>query len=165
LAIDPASRGFGFAVMEGQKTLVDWGVKRTRSDKKAETLLKVWKLIRHYRPRMLILENGNAKGSRRCKRVRKLLTDIRAMAENKRVKTRSVSLLLVKKVFLAFRATTKHQIAQVIATQLPELAPRLPRQRKLWMPEDYRMSIFDATALALTYFYTHPARQGSVHNR
>jgi Holliday junction resolvasome RuvABC endonuclease subunit len=154
LAIDPVSRGFGFAVMEGQTALVDWGVKRTRSDKKAETLSKVQALIQHYRPRTLILENGNAKGSRRCERVRRLLTDIRAMAENKRVKTCSVSPLLVKKVFLAFRATTKHQIAQVIATQLPELALRVPRHRKPWMPEDYRMSIFDATALALTYFYS-----------
>jgi len=29
---------------------------------------------------------------------------------------------------------------------------RLPRLRKPWMSEDYRMSIFDAVALALTIF-------------
>ena len=33
--------------------------------------------------------------------------------------------------------------------QFPELAPRLPRFRKLWMSEDERMSIFDALSLAL----------------
>jgi hypothetical protein len=39
-----------------------------------------------------------------------------------------------------------------IAKRFPELAPRLPRFRKPWMSEDYRMSIFDAVAMALTLF-------------
>jgi hypothetical protein len=30
---------------------------------------------------------------------------------------------------------------------------RLPRFRKAWMSEDYRMSIFDAAAFATTYFH------------
>ncbi len=29
---------------------------------------------------------------------------------------------------------------------------RLPRFRKPWMSEDYRMSIFDAVALAIAFF-------------
>ena len=33
-----------------------------------------------------------------------------------------------------------------MANHFPELAPRLPRFRKPWMSEDYRMSIFDAIA-------------------
>ena len=31
LAIAPSTRGFGFAVLEGQDTLVDWGVVKCRS--------------------------------------------------------------------------------------------------------------------------------------
>ena len=50
-------------------------------------------------------------------------------------------------------ATTKQEIAIAIAERFPELAPRLPRSRKPWMSEDYRMSIFDAVALALTFFF------------
>jgi len=50
-------------------------------------------------------------------------------------------------------ATTKQEIAIAIAERFPELAPRLPRFRKPWMSEDYRMSIFDAVALALTFFF------------
>src|ERR1043166_3013923 len=162
LAIDPASRGFGFVVMEGQTALVNWGVKQTRGDKQAETLSKVQGLIRHYRPHALILEDGQAKGSLRRERIRKLLTDIRALAENEKVKTCRVSAALTKKVFLTFRAKTKHQIADAIAAQLPELATRLPPKRKPWMSEDYGMSIFDAAALALTYFYARPVRQTPV---
>ena len=47
----------------------------------------------------------------------------------------------------------KQEIAIAIAERFPELAPRLPRFRKPWMSEDYRMSIFDAVALALTFFF------------
>ena len=47
----------------------------------------------------------------------------------------------------------KQEIAIAIAERFPELAPRLPRSRKPWMSEDYRMSIFDAVALALTFFF------------
>jgi hypothetical protein len=39
-----------------------------------------------------------------------------------------------------------------IAKRFPELALRLPRFRKPWMSEDYRMSIFDAAAFGLAYF-------------
>jgi hypothetical protein len=35
---------------------------------------------------------------------------------------------------------------------LPELAPYRPPRRKLWMSEDDRMAIFDAAALAATFF-------------
>ena len=44
------------------------------------------------------------------------------------------------------------QIAEAIARSYPELKPHLPTARKLWMSENLRMSIFDATALVLTYF-------------
>jgi len=68
----------------------------------------------------------------------------------------------VKKVFAVFRANTKHEIAHAVAQQLPELAPRLPRFRKPWMSEDYRMAIFDAAALALTYFHSQPFSRDDV---
>jgi len=49
-------------------------------------------------------------------------------------------------------APNKQEIAGAIAKRFPELAPRLPRFRKPWMSEDYRMSIFDAVGLAITFF-------------
>lgn len=38
LAIDPSTRGFGFAVLEGPNRLIDWGVKETKVDKKRKIL-------------------------------------------------------------------------------------------------------------------------------
>jgi len=156
LAIAPKPRGFGFAILESPTTLIDWGVKATRQQKEATTLAKVAELIRHYQPEVFVFED--CRKSRRCPRVRRLLDHICNLAIHKSVRPRSVPASRVRKVFLSFHARTKHEIAQVIAQQLPDLAPRLPRYRKPWMSEDYRMAIFDAAALALTYFYTRPMR-------
>ena len=60
---------------------------------------------------------------------------------------------MIRTFFSEYDAITKYQIATTIAQWLPEFEPRLPPFRKPWMSEDYRMSIFDAVALALTFFY------------
>jgi hypothetical protein len=65
---------------------------------------------------------------------------------------RSFSRVKVKLVFSESGAQTKQEIAVAIAKRFPELAPRLPRFRKPWMSEDYRMSIFDAVGFGLTFF-------------
>jgi len=41
LAIAPATRGFGFAVLEGLDMLADWGVKEAKGDKNNQSLGKV----------------------------------------------------------------------------------------------------------------------------
>ena len=53
-----------------------------------------------------------------------------------------------------FGLATKRQIAEAIAREFPELEPRLPPVRKIWMSEDRRMSIFDAVSLAITFFHS-----------
>jgi hypothetical protein len=58
----------------------------------------------------------------------------------------------VRQLFAADGAVTKFQIAKIIAEEILELAPRLPGERKIWLPEHANMSIFDAASLALTYF-------------
>jgi Holliday junction resolvasome RuvABC endonuclease subunit len=160
LALDPTSRGFGFAVLESPTTIIDWGVKAIREKEENAILAKVLELIRLYRPEVLVLED--CKNSRRCARVQSLLDRLVDVAATEDLKCRCFSTLRVKKVFQTFRARTKHEIAQAIAQQLPELAPSLPPYRKLWMSEDYQMPVFDAVALALTYFYSQPVRNAVV---
>jgi hypothetical protein len=52
-----------------------------------------------------------------------------------------------------FGLGTKRQIAEAIAREFPELGPRLPPVRKIWMSEDRRMGIFDAVSLAVSFFH------------
>jgi hypothetical protein len=160
LAIDPTSRGFGFVVLESPTMLVDWGVKSTRPNEATKTLAKVLEVIRHYRPEIIVLEDHRE--TRRCARIQSLLDRICRLATSEGLKSRSIKVSRVKKVFRTFRANTKYEIAHAVAQQLPELAPRLPPYRKPWMSEDYRMAIFDAAALALTYFHSRLVRSLSV---
>jgi len=68
LAIDPSVRGLGFAILEGPNQLIDWGVKETKTDKKRRSLKLVDELIEQYRPIVIVVEDYEAKGSRRCRR-------------------------------------------------------------------------------------------------
>ena len=51
-----------------------------------------------------------------------------------------------------------------IANRFPELDPRLPRFRKPWMSEDYRMSIFDRWRLP-SPFYVQEQSEGVPDKR
>ena len=150
LAIAPSTRGFGFAVLEGRETLVDWGVKTVKGDKNIQSLAKVEDLIAHYQPGTLVLEDTSAKNSRRSPRIRKLCQQIIKMASNRKVSIKLFSRDQVMKTFILDGRGTKHALAEIIAKRFPEeLGSRLPPERKPWMSEDSRMNIFDAVALAL----------------
>jgi RNase H-fold protein (predicted Holliday junction resolvase) len=63
LAIDPSTRGFGFAILEGPERLIDWGVKETTVDKNRRVLKLINDLIDEYQPNAIIVEDCSAKGS------------------------------------------------------------------------------------------------------
>jgi hypothetical protein len=153
LAIDPMSYGFGFVVLESPTIVVDWGMPFIRRGNPEKTLAEIAALIKLYEPGVLIIEEPQ--GSRRCDRIQKLLEEV-SQIKVKGLKVRRLRAKRVKKVFQAFGAETKYENAHVIARQLPDLASRLPRFRKPWMSEDKRTCIFDAAALALTYFHSRP---------
>lgn len=150
LAIAPSTRGFGYAVVEGFDGLVNWGVKQLDEDKSAKSLEQVQKLISHYRPELLVLEDAAAKTSRRAPRIRELTDELVKLASKSRVKVTLFNREEIRRAFFAEGKGTKHEIATIIAGRYPdELQTRLPPKRKAWMPVDYRMDIFDAVALAL----------------
>src|SRR5262245_1336760 len=96
IAIDPSTRGFGFAVLEGPNRLIDWGVKETKTDKKNRSLKLIGDLIEQYQPSVVVVEDYAVKGSRRCGRVRELINDISQLAVKRKVKVRSFSRAKVK---------------------------------------------------------------------
>src|SRR5437867_10684664 len=115
LAIDPSTRGFGFAILEGPERLIDWGVKETKSDKNNRSLRLISELIEQYEPSVLVLEDYVGKGSRRCRRVAELIEEIRELAVKRKLKVRSFSRLHIKQAFAESGAGTKYEIAIAIA--------------------------------------------------
>ncbi len=153
LAIDPTPNGFGFAVMEGVDSLIDWGVRIAgQDDKNSRCLVLVSELIEIYRPDYLILEELRKGRSPRSQRVHELIELIANRASERDVKVRRFAKSQIRRTFSDSGRATKEQIAARTAERLPELRPRLPRHRFPWMSENYSMAVFDAAALGLTYF-------------
>ena len=150
LGISPSTRGFGFALLEGLDTLVDWGVKSVTGDKNNGSIKRVEGLIAHYQPDVLVLEDTSTKDSRRAIRIRALSRKIIVLAARRKVSVALFSQEQVRRVFFADGQGTKHALAEILAKRFPEeLGSRLPPKRRPWMSEDYRMDIFEAAALVL----------------
>jgi hypothetical protein len=152
LAAFPSAKGFGYAVFEGPGSLIDWGVKTAHGvQKNRQSLQKMRELLTFYRPDVVVLEDYDGHGSRRARRIEILINLIAAHAHGEGMRTASFSRAEVR---ACFGLIAKREIAEAIVREFPELEPRLPPVRKIWMSEDRRMNIFDAVALALTFFDT-----------
>lgn len=151
LALDPITRGFGFAVLEGPVTLVDWGIRYAPNDDARAPLQRIGDLIDLYNPDVIVTEDPGHQKSRRCARVGGLIEKVQRLATDD-LEVHLISASLVRKVFGDDEVVTKHGIATIVAEHFPELAPRLPPRRRVWMAEDRRGAIFDAAAFGLTYF-------------
>ena len=150
LAIAPCTKGFGYAVLEGHKILVGWGVKTVEGDKNTGAIEKVEDMIAHYNPQVMVLEDTAIRGSRRSPRIKRLTKRLVAVAERRNIKVALFSQKQIRQVFLGDCPGTKHALAEIIAARFPEeLGFLLPPKRRDWMSQDSRMDIFDAVALAL----------------
>jgi Holliday junction resolvasome RuvABC endonuclease subunit len=149
LAVSLSSRGFGYAVMEGDNDLIAYGKKIFSEDKNARTMTHLEKLIAFYQPDILVLHDVNAEGTYRALRIKKLHRRVFALAKKRNLKVMEVSGTDLRNTLLGNKSGTKQEMAEVVAKQFPEqLASRLPPKRKSWQSEDTRMDIFDAVALA-----------------
>ena len=148
LGIDPFSRGVGFAAVEEQFGLVDWGLRTTGRADNRKAVRLIEKLINHYQPDVLALEDWESTGSRRCERV-EILLNLIANGAWKDMQVRLVSVKEVRRLGPIPDTGTKYGRASFFAAQFPELRAFLPPVRKIWMSEDSRMSIFDAVGFAL----------------
>ena len=59
LAVAPSTRGFGFAVMEGEKTIIECATRTANGKKKnAQSIIKLKKLFDSYQPGVLVLQDA-----------------------------------------------------------------------------------------------------------
>jgi hypothetical protein len=145
VAIDPTRTGFAFAILEAPRHLVDRG-QRTARPKSGDLVRKVNALLSKHYPAVLVLEDLAAPGARRRKRARREIRSLARLALKRGVKVRLVSRLAVRAAFAPEQG--KYEVAVRLAEIFPELRDRLPWKRKVYMPEDPRMNVFDAVGLA-----------------
>jgi len=153
LAVQLFHRGFAYVLFEGPESPFDWGTKEIKQrDKNTGTLVEAKRLIDRYRPEVLVIGEMDGKATPRTSRIRKLYRMLVHLAAAEYVDVHRCSRSEVRACFAAVGARTKQEIAKAIARQIPAFAHRLPRPRREWMGADSRQSLFDAVALALTYY-------------
>jgi Holliday junction resolvasome RuvABC endonuclease subunit len=158
LAIAPWTKGFGYAVLEGRGSFVDWGLKTVKGNKNSECLKRIKDLIEYNRPNALVLEDTSGKVARRAPRIRALIRKIAALASENKIEVVFFSHREVAESLLPNENATKYEVAQYLATRYPdELAHRLPPKRTAWKGEDARRKIFDAVALT-EYYFSKPSK-------
>lgn len=154
LAIDPASRGLGFALLEGPLALIDWGFYNAREDRDARCLAQLIWMLAKFEPDVLVIEDfGTGKG-RRPARVRALADAFAATAKENGIACHRISRKTVRSRFPSCQ--TKYDIASALAARFPEIKPWCPPRRKIWLTEDPRINIFDALSLAVTHLTRAP---------
>jgi hypothetical protein len=123
-------------------------------EKREKLLARVDTIFARHQPDVVILQDMSKRGTHRPHRIRRLNETITKQAEGYGLHVRFFSRNEVRRCFAYLQTASKDTIAAAIAKHIPVLGRFLPPPRKLWRSEDARMGIFDAAALALTFFYT-----------
>lgn len=144
------TRGISFALFEGVAVPVDWGIKTLKS--KQDYVEQARLLLHLFDPKVLVLQDCGGKLSRCTKLIEKLIGEIAALAKKKGMRVFFYSRDEVRSCFAYYGAQTKDEIAREIAKLLPEFERFVPPMRGIWRSEAYRMRLFDALALVITYY-------------
>lgn len=153
LAVHPTTRGYGWVLFEGPMAPVDWGMASSKRASNAKLLARFERLLQRYEPAALVLEEFE--GKVRVDRIQRLCRAMIHFAASRGMDTPVYHRGVIRTVFGSVGATTRYEIAQVIAQHLDAFSHKMPRRRRVWENPDPRQSLFDAAALALTFFAVH----------
>lgn len=152
LALYPNYRGLNYACLDMPNTLLDYGIVSYRPFTTDRFLKRIDKFITYYRPKVVILRDI-APDTFQGKYAVELAESISTLASSKNLPVHTYTRKQVKDVFKVHGAGSKHEIAKLLASWIPDLQPHTPAPRKLYLPEDHRMGIFDAVSLAVAHDY------------
>jgi hypothetical protein len=152
LAAYPTARGFAWVLFESPQQPVAWSLVHARAGRGDHLVRRFSRILDRYAPGTVVLEDYEDKNSRRSPRIRKLCEEMAHQAMIRDMETPVFDQEAVQMVFAKHGALTRASIAKVIADQIGDFRHRMPRPHQTGNSEDVRQSLFDAAALALTYF-------------
>src|SRR3954469_5267927 len=90
LGLALSSRGFGYALLEGEK-LVNWGFASTKQKQNVNTWCakRIDRVVTLYEPDAIVIENVFAKGAVRSARILRLARQIEVIAGRRQVDVKS----------------------------------------------------------------------------
>lgn len=152
LAVTVDKHGIGYAIFEDPDTPVDWGTKQPRFNRRTLTERSVEALISFYEPDVLVLQQAKENKSR--KRANELISALASIANLKGIAVVQYHWEEVQDTFDILGGVRKNfAIAKKIADWRPELKARQPSYRRPWETKAYAMGMFEAFALAITFYH------------
>lgn len=154
VALDVRPHSFGYIVLEAASVL-DCGSRSCKRHDANECLSTRFRTILHKYSPSVVLMNSIRMGTRQVAPTsprNELAKSLLGVSGAYGTTVVTIAPAAVREYFLAHDAHTKYEIATAVARFLPELAWKLPPQRKAWESEHYRMAIFNAAAIALAHF-------------
>jgi Holliday junction resolvasome RuvABC endonuclease subunit len=151
-AVHPTTRGFAWVLFESATLPVAWSMVHAGAGRNEHLTSRLARLLDRYEPDAFVIEAFEGRGTQRSARIQQLYRSMLREADGRGIATTIFEHDEVEMAFSRFGATSRSEIARVIAQQVDAFSHRLPKKRVLGNSEDARCSLFDAAALALTYF-------------
>src|ERR1700739_1087965 len=157
-AIFPNTRVLAYVVFEGPLSPIDWGMSDVRGSHKNDMAVRrISRLMASLVPDVLVLRASAALQAPRGRRLCKLVGSLEELAKAKGITTVQFPREEVRRTFRYLGSPTRYAIARSIAKHIPSLDPYVPPVRRFWEGEDRRMGIFDAAAMAMTFYRNNPS--------
>jgi len=151
MALHATAHGFGFVVMSGPFSLIEWGTRRASKQKNATCLARLCELLDRYDPHTLVLQDPTRR-PRRSARIQRLYTAIAGVCHGRSIDLAVFSRADMKGCYATVGAKDWQDVAEAVARQLEPLRKLVPPRRRAWQCETRAMSVFAAAAIAMTYW-------------
>ena len=158
LAVHPTWAGFGWTAFEAPFAPFDWGLVYFDREKNALCLRKLEKLFDRLTPEMFVLEAFERDDSARADRITKLCRAMVSLAVHKGADVAVHRRADVQACFASVGASTRYDIAEMVARNIDALRHKLPPRRRSWEKEDPRLALFSAAALTITHYTLSSSR-------
>jgi hypothetical protein len=145
LALEIRPQKAGFAVFEGA-TLLDWGV---RDYGPTPAFRRIGTLLSLYAPSVIVIRRRHY--LKHGDTVARVVQSIKRGAQRKSISVQSLDAHRIRAFFKQQGCESKHAASTLLAEWFPELAWKLPPERKPWQPEPHNTLLFDAVAIAVTF--------------
>ncbi len=149
LAVDLRVSYFGYAVFETPAKILAFGVATVNSPDKMQLRISV--LIKQFRPSVIVMRRLRVRSKRDRAHHASSTRIIRKEARSASIPTVLMSESKLWQFFHRLGKRNKYDVAALIANRFPDLAWKLPAKRKLYQPEPWTISLFDAAALGAAY--------------
>ena len=150
LSLAFASRHMGFVVAHDVDNLMDWGVKNIPRTDKDIALAKVQKLISHYQPALICIQNIKDSECRLGTSIITILSELKTVCAKQNVAFKAVSKRDVRENLELPDNACKQDVAAKVANMYPQLQNLLPPPRKLWEAEGRNTITLIACSMILT---------------